>query len=73
MQVHGMFNGSVGHRLIVWEFQADPDAQRGGKHAQALGRPLHEGENTSLKRICAGSNVPCLGLVGPYSAPHFSD
>jgi len=54
---------SVGHRLIVWQFKADPGAQCGGKHAQALGRLLHEIENTSLKRICAGSNGPYLGLV----------
>jgi len=40
MQVQGVFNGSAGHRLIVWQF--DPRAQRDGEHARALRRLLHE-------------------------------
>lgn len=36
MQVHGELDGSVGHRLVVWQLEADPGSERSGEHAQAL-------------------------------------
>lgn len=58
MQVHGVFNRSVGHRFIVWQFEADPGEQRGSEHTQALGGLLHEVEGMPTTPMCAESKVP---------------
>jgi len=58
MQVHGVFNGSVGHRFIVWQFEADPSEQRGSEHTLPLGGLLHEVEGMPTTPMCAESKVP---------------